>query len=90
MLVACKDYGYTAPGQIGLASLGPYDSPPPGHVNSMVAMYIKTNDAATINLRFAAQHFARLAASLNNQAMPQMLFARLSLARSVGTCETLW
>ena len=68
MLVTCKDYGYTAPGQIGLASLGPYDSPPPGHVNSMVAMYIKTNDAATINLRFAAQHFARLAASLTAKA----------------------
>ena len=63
-LETCKSYGYTPAGQIGLASLAQYESPPPGHVNSLVPMYVQSNRAASYNLAYAAKHFASLAAKL--------------------------
>jgi hypothetical protein len=63
-LETCKSYGYTPAGQIGLASLAQYESPPPGHVNSLVPMFVQSNRAASLNLAYTAKHFARLAAKL--------------------------
>lgn len=60
LLDTCKAYGYTPPGQCGLASLGEYDSPPPGHVNSLVPMFLRTNAHAYANLSHAAARIADL------------------------------
>lgn len=68
LLETCKSYGYTPAGQIGLASLAQYESPPPGHVNSLVPMFVQTNRAASLNLAYAAKHFANLASKLADLA----------------------
>jgi hypothetical protein len=73
-LETCKSYGYTPPGQIGLASLAQYESPPPGHVNSLVPMFVQTNSAANRNLAFAAKHFSDLAAQLEELSLRAQSF----------------
>lgn len=68
VLMTCREYGKIAPGECRLACLGSTESPPPGHVNSLTPMFLRTNEDAVRNLGYAAQHFARLAASLNSLA----------------------
>ena len=68
VLVTCREYGKIAPGECRLASLGSSGSPPPGHVNSLVPMFLRTTEDAIANLAFAAQHFSRLASSLTSLA----------------------
>ncbi len=68
VLMTCKEYGKIAPGECRLASLSSSESPPPGHVNSLTAMFLRTNADAARNLSYAAQHFTRLATCLKSIA----------------------
>jgi hypothetical protein len=83
VLMTCQEYGKLAPGECRLASLGSTQSPPPGHVNSLTPMFLRTSEDAARNLSYAALHFSRLAKSLSLLAEQSQEFIKESSKSSM-------